>query len=175
MSKAGKAQTPGGEQRPGGRRGGRSRAAPITLTLRVSLVTCLPRGRTGLAVPVWPAQYPLQGAQRDRVGQECTPRLLTSLLPKLPSRPAPAVATPGPSGLVRCRPPAAGTRHPPPGGVCSPTARPRARPGSPVAFARGFASLLRATGSHARLPSTSPTDPGLTSPAPISALTGADG
>lgn len=65
-------------------------------------------------------------------------------------------------------PTAAGPRRP---GCLQPHGPPQGR--APIA--RGSASLLRATGSHVRLPPTSPADPRLTHATPIGAFPGADG
>lgn len=147
----------------------RPQAAPLTLTLRVSPSPAPARPCGTPAVPL-PGQH---NAQQDCVGQERTPRLLTPLLPELPSCPAPAAATPGP--LRPRQTPAPPLLAPAARAVCSPTAHPRAGPRSPAALARGSASLLRATGSHVRLPPTPPADPRLTHATPIGAFPGADG
>lgn len=116
-----RARTRGGGQSPGGG----PQAAPLTLTLR--LPRHLPPARTygTRCPPARPQRCPRQGAQRDCVGQDRTPRLLASPLPDCPRVRHPPWPHQGHWGLVRCR-----LRHRRlrPQGCLQPHGRPRARP-----------------------------------------------
>lgn len=126
----------------------RPQAAPLTLTLRVSPSPAPARPCGTPAVPL-PGQH---NARQDCVGQERTPRLLTSLLPELPSCPAPAAATPGP--LRPRQTPAPPLLAPAARAVCSPTARPRAGPRSPAAPPASSVPRAPTSASHRLRPQT---------------------
>lgn len=104
----------------------RPQAAPLTLTLCLPLHPPPARTYRTLAVPLPGYVIPAPRGTAGMREQEHTPHLLTSLLPKLPSCPAPAVATPGPLGPHQT--PLHPCRHLPPGAFCGPMAHPRARP-----------------------------------------------
>lgn len=143
----------------------RPQAAPLTLTLRVSPSPAPCKAvRDSRRPPARPAQCTagLRGA-----GTHPTP-------PHLPA-PRTALVSGTCRGHARAAqassdagPTAAGPRRP---GCLQPHGPPQGR--APIA--RGSASLLRATGSHVRLPPTSPADPRLTHATPIGAFPGADG